>query len=374
MPMAGPAGRGSAEAMPAGTYVLSFVSGRYEGTRRVLRPGAELIVGRARDLDLPLVEDKVSRRHARIVNEAGIVIVEDLGSTNGTFVNGERITTVELKVGDRLLIGTSVATFQPATGVDLEGDLDADAPSPPVATQEFYGEPPPPPAPAPVPTPPPAVMQPLPAVVQPPPAPPEPPREATPPEPRRDRPAAPGRAASVSGYIEEVPLPDLLQLLSAGQKTGVLRVQGPREARIYLRRGQIKYCEVIGSDAIDPLKVLYRVMNWTQGRFDLQSGEFERVIPREIEVPTQELIMESARLADELGGIDGELPPIDADLMIALPLEAPLRGLTPEQLDAFQLVYNHSKVEGVLDMSPMSDVETYRHLVQLIAGGYVRIA
>uniref|UniRef100_UPI0034D98250 FHA domain-containing protein n=1 Tax=Armatimonas sp. TaxID=1872638 RepID=UPI0034D98250 len=48
-----------------------------------------------------------SRRHAQLVSENGGVALEDLGSTNGTFVNGQRITRVALALGDQIVIGTS---------------------------------------------------------------------------------------------------------------------------------------------------------------------------------------------------------------------------------------------------------------------------
>ena len=55
-----------------------------------------------------LVEDMVSRKHARIAMQGDQIWIEDLGSTNGTFVNGEKIKRARLKEGDRVLIGTSI--------------------------------------------------------------------------------------------------------------------------------------------------------------------------------------------------------------------------------------------------------------------------
>jgi pSer/pThr/pTyr-binding forkhead associated (FHA) protein len=59
-----------------------------------------------------LVEDMVSRKHAKIsfTNEA--LLIEDLGSTNGTFVNGEKVKRARLKEGDRVLIGTSIVRVE----------------------------------------------------------------------------------------------------------------------------------------------------------------------------------------------------------------------------------------------------------------------
>ena len=50
----------------------------------------EIIIGRSSDLDMVLVEDMVSRRHAKISSTDAEVYIQDMGSTNGTFVGGRR--------------------------------------------------------------------------------------------------------------------------------------------------------------------------------------------------------------------------------------------------------------------------------------------
>ncbi len=109
-----PSGMGSGTGPPdnpprAGrSYVLRFISGKYQGGEFPVQPGKEIVVGRSSDLDMVLVEDMVSRKHARINHAARRIWIEDLGSTNGTFVNGEKIKRARLKEGDRILIGTSI--------------------------------------------------------------------------------------------------------------------------------------------------------------------------------------------------------------------------------------------------------------------------
>ncbi|MEI9949016.1 MAG: FHA domain-containing protein [Pseudomonadota bacterium] len=56
-----------------------------------------------------LVEEMVSRRHARLTATKGGVVLENLSSTNGTFVNGLQVHDKQtLKENDRILIGTSI--------------------------------------------------------------------------------------------------------------------------------------------------------------------------------------------------------------------------------------------------------------------------
>lgn len=68
----------------------------------------DYIVGRDQEADLCLKDEGLSRQHARIRSQGGRHVLEDLGSTNGTFVNGNRMTTpVVLSDGDRFQIGVS---------------------------------------------------------------------------------------------------------------------------------------------------------------------------------------------------------------------------------------------------------------------------
>ena len=91
-----------------GSYALRFISGKYQGGLFPLSPDREIVIGRSSELDMVLVEDMVSRKHAKISTVAGQIIITDMGSTNGTFVNGEKVRKTRLKEGDRILIGTSI--------------------------------------------------------------------------------------------------------------------------------------------------------------------------------------------------------------------------------------------------------------------------
>jgi hypothetical protein len=66
-----------------------------------------IVIGRLPECEVCLGDTNVSRRHAQVALDAGDVVVTDLGSTNGTFVNGRRITRATVRPGDELTIGTS---------------------------------------------------------------------------------------------------------------------------------------------------------------------------------------------------------------------------------------------------------------------------
>ena len=78
-------------------YALRFISGKYQGGEYPLAENGELVIGRSSDLDMVLIEDMVSRKHAKITLAPGQITISDLGSTNGTFVNGEKVKRARLK-------------------------------------------------------------------------------------------------------------------------------------------------------------------------------------------------------------------------------------------------------------------------------------
>jgi hypothetical protein len=81
------------------------------GTRHVLDQGSN-VLGRGTDADIRLPDTGVSRKHADVQLDGGTVTVEDLGSTNGTLVNGRRVARQELADGDVIRIGHSVLVYR----------------------------------------------------------------------------------------------------------------------------------------------------------------------------------------------------------------------------------------------------------------------
>jgi hypothetical protein len=71
-----------------------------------------VILGRGTDCDLRLVDPGVSRHHAEIRVEDGEVVLVDLGSTNGTFVNGQPVRRIALADGTRVTLGRTTLVFR----------------------------------------------------------------------------------------------------------------------------------------------------------------------------------------------------------------------------------------------------------------------
>jgi hypothetical protein len=306
---------------PGRSYVLRFISGKYQGGEFPIVPDKQIVVGRSSDLDMVLVEDMVSRKHARIAMQQDQIWIEDLGSTNGTFVNGEKIKRARLKEGDRVLIGTSILKV-------IAGDATAAAP-----TNDAQ------------------VKQNLENVAA----------------ARRT-----SQARTMSGSIDEVPLPDLLQLFGTSKKSGVLVVRTDDDVgKIFMRKGVIYYVVINDLDDVPPLKSMYRMLTWSKGLFDLDPPD-EREFPNEVNVSVQEVLMEGLRQMDEFNNMREQLPDLHARLVIGSPLNPPLRDLKPEELDVIQLAHNYGHLETIMNKSHASDLDTAQIVQKLIKASYLK--
>jgi pSer/pThr/pTyr-binding forkhead associated (FHA) protein len=297
---------------------LRFISGKYQGGEFPLRPHREIVIGRSSELDMVLVEDMVSRKHAKITTDDKTVSIQDLGSTNGTFVNGEKIRKVELKDGDRILIGTSIVKLVYVDGENTNGLSETEARSRMAVTANR-----------------------------------RPPTK------------------SMSGSIEEIPLPDLLQLLSTSRKSGVLVLRSDGGVgKLYMRKGQIYFASIDDSFNMGPRKAIFRMLTWTQGFFELEPPD-ERAVLEELQDSTEGLLMEGMRQLDEYQMMSQKLPPLTATISIPRPLEPKLRDLAPEELDVFQASLSADTLRTLFDESPLTDLTVAEKLKTLLDKGYV---
>lgn len=352
----------SRKPLPTQPLALRFIAGKYKGRELVIAEGEEIIVGRVGEVDVVLAEDMVSRRHARIAVEGGQMLIEDFESTNGTFVNGEKIRREVLKEGDRILIGTNILKVipadttssahghEPAHGVISFDETRAMGPTFP------------------------EINIPSPHTITSPQVPLRP--DEIPSSVRARATTTTGQGSrSMSGAIHEFPLPYLLQLLESSQKNGVLVVRSEETddvAKLYLRKGAVVFASLNELEDLPPLKIVFRLFLWTRGTFDLEPAE-ERTFPSELTVSVQELLMEGMRQVDELNNIRPRLPEPSARLILPRPLRPRLRDLAPTELDTLQLALNFGVLSAVIDKSQATDFEAARSLLKLIDAGYLRV-
>ncbi|MCP4443834.1 MAG: DUF4388 domain-containing protein [Myxococcales bacterium] len=301
-------------------FALRFISGKYQGGEFPLRKDREIIIGRSSDLDMVLVEDMVSRRHAKIATTDTEITISDMGSTNGTFVNGEKISTTPIREGDRILVGTSIIKMVAVDPAANAHQSEAEA--------------------------------------------------------RRRLEAGANRQNSgagrpMSGVIEEIPLPDLLQLLSTSRKSGVLSISGVvGVGRIYLRNGAIYFAAINDDFNVSPQKAIYRMLTWETGQFELEPGG-EMNVMEEIQESTEGLLMEGVRQIDEFRHMQRQLPDPHSALAVPTPVAGKLRDLSKDELDIFQLVLDHGQLQAILDSYWGSDLAAAKNLLELMKREFV---
>ncbi|MFV8751553.1 FHA domain-containing protein [Nannocystaceae bacterium ST9] len=301
--------------MPASSSevpALTFVAGSKPGGVFPLGPeGESWVAGRSNDADLVLADDTVSRKHARIYRARDTLWVRDLGSRNGTQVNGRAVRQQRLREGDRITIGANLLRLD---------------------------------------------MVPISQVVR------------TKPRAEESNPSA-GR--SMSGSIQDIPLADVLQWLATSRKTGMLRVRGTSVGEMFLRQGRVYYARIQGSAGLPAQKALLRMMGWAEGTFELDNNTVEPD-GDELSVSLEHILMEAARMQDELAHLAERFGIPTGRVDLILPAPSAWRALPPAQLDIIQSVVEGWQWAQILDRLAADDVELTRAIIEMRKNKLVR--
>lgn len=308
-------------------YVLKFISGKYQGGEMPLDDNREYIIGRKSDIDIVIVEDMVSRMHAKIMLNGGQIYIQDLGSTNGTFVNGERIKRVRLKEGDRILVGTSLFRLERGEVKKAVGQVKIN--------KAVKGE------------------------------------DRQPQQVQRK--TMLGGPSINQGTLAEIPMADLLQMITVAKKSGVLVIKSHDEGKVFFKNGQIHYACINENHSLNPIKAIYRIITWDKGSYRFDPPD-NRKFMVEIDEDLDVLLMEALRQRDEFKKLSSQIPPPNRSLTLNTPITPPLRELKPEHLDVLQLIINYGQIKSVMDKSPLSDIDVAKVMISLLSKGYVREA
>jgi hypothetical protein len=205
-----------------------------------------VVIGRCGECDLPLNSKKASRKHCEVRFEGEQVVVEDLGSTNGTFLNGEPLHGSRvLQAGDRIHIGGVTITYchvdSEFTSGAMENEDDA------AQTVIF------------------------------------------------DAPHVESGCDALRGDLSQIPASAVLQVLEVGKKTGALGIVTDEGSfRIWLDKGRPVHAE---SSGLDGLEAALRICHIAEGRFAFDSGHPSP--QTSIDASMTELLLESSRRYDE---------------------------------------------------------------------------
>ena len=198
-----------------------------------------VVIGRHRDCEFAIRKRDISRRHSEIVPSDDGFIVRDLGSTNGTYVNGMRVDREQLLLpGDRIEIGSTMITF-----CEIKTEIEVSPPdSCPEETMVFTR-----------------------------------PREG------------------FNGDLAEIPAFALLQVLEIGNKTGVLEIDSSNGmGRLWLQAGAPIHAETDKQLGFDAAVAIAHI---DAGQFRFESDVDSPA--RTIQASVTELLLEAARQHDE---------------------------------------------------------------------------
>jgi hypothetical protein len=203
------------------------------------------VLGRSPSCDLPINSGGASRRHAHVCWERDGIVIRDLSSTNGTYVNGEKLKGSRILVpGDRVMIGDRTITFcqvdSALSGDDAPGDTDTVA----FTRSQIMG---------------------------------------------------PADSDGFQGNLAEVPMFAVFQMLEMGMKTGLVEVtRGNERQRVWFHCGMPVHAVANGREGVEAALLIVRPVD---GHFVFRAGE--PFPSRTIVKSVAELLLEASRRMDE---------------------------------------------------------------------------
>lgn len=252
-------------------------------------------IGRHDSNDLRFNSRNVSNYHAEIVIEPDGLVLKDLGSTNGTYVNEERVRRRKLSHGDRIRIGSDEITVKLTNG---ERPRESESKSASLPTTGDFG------------------------------------REGS---------------AEHGLTLREL-------LLTIGRQNQSMRLvlkRSPSEVAVYIHEGRVVFAE---SGKARNEKALYRAFEWRSGTFKVEPFPANDSVPRVMSVPIETLVDEAAQQAKDLDELLGKLPPPDAPLRLRESCKMRICDFTPSEMEVFQGLIRGGTLGATVEASPMTDL------------------
>ena len=177
---------------------------------------------------------------------------------------------------------------------------------------------------------------------------------------------------AIKGSLKEASLPDVLQLLSMGKKTGCLGLAFHDSfGSIYFDSGRICHAE-IANRPLDTENAVYNLFTWTSGTFNFEPGVLPKGGTTLASVDPQSLLLEGARRVDEWTLIEKKIPSFD--MVFALDRQRLLLNklpLTPEQEVLIPLVDGNRDVNALVHESGLGEFDVGKALYGLITAQFV---
>lgn len=185
---------------------------------------------------------------------------------------------------------------------------------------------------------------------------------------RSDAARAAGESRELEGNLAQIPLPDLLQILSVNRKTGRLAVEREGEkAEVHLKEGRVVDASI---GAITGDKALWRLLTRREGSFAFHPGATSG--QERIERRLDELLLEGLRQADELNALLPSLPAPGERVELAVGAHEIPGGLHPVTEEVVSLLAVPRTFAELLDRCHASDLEAARAVSALLERGFAR--
>ena len=290
-----------------------------------------IALGRHDSNDLQLVSRTVSNFHAEVIHEEGRLLVRDLGSTNGTYVNDKAIREEQLQPGDRIRIGNHVLTVHLEQRDGKKEGFFRFRRHPDYFDVGVSGN-----------------------IIS----------------------LRAGMQGAVQTLRVEDPhdlsLPDLLKILTSGPGSIALALRkGQEEGHIYIRKDKIvhaKYGVAQGE------KALYRFFGWQKAVYEIQEFPASPAVPRTIALPADTLIVEGMKQIEDLAKLITQLPPLEVPLLLKEDCSLPVSAHSSAEIRIYQDIIRHETIAKVLEETTMTDCRALRLIHALIRKGVFAIS
>ena len=171
----------------------------------------------------------------------------------------------------------------------------------------------------------------------------------------------------IQGSMREAPLPDIIQLVSQGAKSGCFHVaDDPKRCKIYLKDGRIIHAV---SHDHEGLEAFYEVALWLDGSYRFEEGEVNVVAT--INKPNASVLMEMGRRMEEWRVISQKITSVDLyPASTLLPGEEP-QGVNPRQAKLITALTGWYSVQELSEVFQKSVLNMAKDLYDLVMGGQV---
>jgi len=177
---------------------------------------------------------------------------------------------------------------------------------------------------------------------------------------------------AIKGSLKEASLPDVLQLLSMGKKTGCLGLSFHDSfGSIYFDNGRICHAAIVNRP-LDTENAVYTLFTWTSGTFIFEANVEPEEGAERVSVDPQSLLLEGARRVDEWSLIEKKLPSFDVVFSLdRSKLMLNRDPLSPEQEALLPLIDGHRDVNGLIRDSGLGEFEVGKALYGLLNANFL---